>query len=184
MSLSMTRTDSAERHKKSIWICADWRKNRVKSIRPALARWSGGRGEVGDEREGPGRTLSRQPPRRGRQRRALSRAGRGRGRPEAQQVYRRLAAVEEAHAEFWRSASSRLGAAAPAAARASARGRSPGSRGASARGSVLPTSTRSSERVTAITTRSRKPSRAGCRGRALARAHHRRRWRGTPRRVP
>ena len=55
--------------------------------------------------------------------------------PHLSEVYRRLAAVEEAHAEFWRSQLARIGAAAGKLRPECAPGRWPGWRGASGRNS-------------------------------------------------
>ena len=55
--------------------------------------------------------------------------------PRLGEVYRRLAAVEEAHAEFWRKDCSAAARAPAGRGRAGARGRWPGWRAASARNS-------------------------------------------------
>ena len=83
---------------------------------PPAARWRvrGAAGEVGDDRPGLGCPLSQQPAGRSRQRRALPRAGRCGAGPALGEVYRRLAAVEEAHAEFWRKELQRAASAPPA----------------------------------------------------------------------
>ena len=65
--------------------------------------------------------------------------------PQLKEVYGRLAAVEEAHAQFWRERLDRARRdGRPRAASAGARARSPGSRGASGRDSCCRSSTRSS----------------------------------------
>ena len=53
--------------------------------------------------------------------------------PELAQVYARLGAVEEAHAEFWKRKMERSASGCPACGRASGRGHSPGWRAASVR---------------------------------------------------